>query len=376
MALALIWSLPFRLSQWIQPSWLAYALLSVVMIPCALYLLFPVKGWRRERPLWLLPLLLLATAVPRILFILRTPLEAKYGDMLPLIQLAGERFLSGSYPYGTYELPWPLPLTFFPGLWMSYLPAIALGLDPRWLALLCTLLVVGLISWRVKDLRVQLGLLLFALLPVFSFFAANGQTPPLWLWLVAFGVCFAEKRFLLSALFLGLCLASRQTMLLLFPFAALGWWRLSGWKTLFQCGALCAAVTGAFCLPFFLIDPEAFLLEPIRHYAELAAKYRESQSAHLLDTFGLATLLYQLDLAFLLGPLRLLIWGGALLGAWFFGKDSRSLLRWMAVCGMLFTMCTPIPWIYAYFPWWLLGWTAVAGATEGAAEKVSPVSAQ
>jgi hypothetical protein len=58
-----------------------------------------------------------------------------FSDMLPLIQSAGRLLLAGQSPYAEVTL-FPgeiIRTTYLPGLWLAYLPAVALSLDPRWL---------------------------------------------------------------------------------------------------------------------------------------------------------------------------------------------------------------------------------------------------
>ncbi|WFB35661.1 hypothetical protein P3T73_16035 [Kiritimatiellota bacterium B12222] len=362
LGMALLFSIPYRVSLWVQPAWLAY--LGLTLGLCVLFGLFlcptaPVKTPLTLRKYWLWVYVALL-AVPRIYWMFRYPVAAEYGDMLPLIQLAGERFLDGGFPYTEYQLPWPLPLTFFPGLWMSYLPALSLGLDPRWVGLGCTL-GCGMLLFKLSQTRLSLGVLLvFALLPVFTFFTVNGHTPPFWLMLCGFGFCSLRAMPLRAAACLGLALASRQTALILFPFAVLGWWRAYGLRGSLKPVLVTVGIVAVFCLPFFLIDADAFLLEPIRHYKELAQAYQQGAGdpSHLLDTFGFANIAYVTGTTGWLSWMRLGVWGLGLLGCLTFAKTPADHLRWMAVTALFFTLFTPVPWIYAYFPFWILACTA------------------
>lgn len=66
----------------------------------------------------------------RWVYIIRTPVSAHIADMLPLIYGACETLISGANPYNkVYEMPWKLPLTFWPGLWMPYLIPHIIGRD-------------------------------------------------------------------------------------------------------------------------------------------------------------------------------------------------------------------------------------------------------
>jgi hypothetical protein len=364
LAVACLFSAPYRVSLLIQPAWLAYLILTVVLSFCFLVFLTPpgFSGGHRPQHPFIWGLLVIATLLPRLYWMHRYPVDAQYGDMLPLIQLAGEKFLSGAYPYTGYELPWPLPLTFFPGLWMSYLPALMLGSDLRWIGLCGTLGCIILMGKNIHS-RAGLGVLVaFALLPVFHFFTVNGHTQSFWFMLCGFGYCFVQGMPLRAAFFLGLALATRQTALVLFPFAMLGWWRELGSGKAWRPGVLCAGLTGLICLPFFLINPDAFLFEPLRHYQELARSYQEGAGdpAYLLETFGFANLAHLGGFSQWLAPARLMVWIFGLAGCLYFARTPRDHIRWMAVTALCFTLFTPIPWIYAYFPYWLLAYFGIS----------------
>lgn len=358
LGMAFVFSIPYRMSLMVQPAWVAYVLLTgILSVLFAGFLIPSASAKHTFKVLWLAELLILFLAtLPRVYWISKYPVESKYGDMLPLIHMAGERFLSGEFPYGSYLLPWPLPLTFFPGMWMSYLPAVFLGIDLRWMGMVCTLGCVFLMLKSIRSYWQYAVISAFCLLPVFSFFTVNGHTQPFWLMLCAFAFCYTRGRHLWAAVFLGLALATRQTAVILFPLALLGWWRELGFKQCIRPMVITGAVTGFICLPFFIIDPEAFLLVPLRHYEELAEAYRSGAGdpSRLLETFGFANLLHLFGASWLLGWGRLLTCLLGFVGCYRFARTPADHIRWMAVTGLFFTLFTPIPWIYVYFPFWLL----------------------
>lgn len=366
--MALTFSLPYRIGLLFPQTWHGYVALTLLLAGLTLFYLFAPPPKSSPHPLdkriaYPLSLILIGLAGGLRLHWMRTyPVDAQYGDMLPLIDQAGRHFLSGHYPYTEYHLPWPLPLTFFPLLWISHLPALLLGLDLRWTGLLCTLLLIPLLLH--KRPAALLPVLTFAILPTFTFFTVNGHTPPYWLYLCAFGYTLTRRNPFASAVFLGLTLATRQTALILVPFAALAWYRAHGTRATLTALALTGTLTAALCLPFFLPDPHAFLLEPLHHYRELAEAYRQGTGdpARLLQTLGFANLLSTLGLNALLSPARLLVFLLGLSGCARYARTPRDHIAWIAATGILFTFFTPIPWLYAYFPWWLLGILALPTA--------------
>lgn len=352
LGMAALFSLPYRLGLLLpNPQWTWPLLTLLLTLLCALFLLAPEKPASAPAPRWIPLLLLSAGLLLRLYWIQRHPIDPALGDMLPLLQSAGERFLSGQNPYGNHHVPWPLPLTFFPGLWLSYLPAVATGIDLRYTGLLATL---GTVLLWPRSLRALPALASFALLPVFAFFIVNGHTQPYTFWLCAFAFFYLRNQNLPAAFFLGLAVASRQPAVILLPAVFLGWWKDLGLRRACAPVFLCSAVIGLLCLPFCIADPDAFLRAPLRHYAELAATYSAQRSPHLLNTLGVANLLLPAGLGAWLPPLRLLLWIGGTVWIHLRCPGPVHRLRALAVLGILFTFFTPIPWLYAYFPFWLL----------------------
>jgi len=177
--------------------------------------------------LFTIPISIIAIAM-RFYTIQLIPLDSKVADMLPLIENAGRAFLHGYYPYRTYYVPHPLPLTFWPGLWMPFLPAIFFNFDLRWIGLVVWIIIsIILILYSIRVSKFQsssIVLLISAiniLLLQFSIeliaFQAYGHAFVLWLMLLLMGIAIIEKKWLISAILLGLCLSSRQTAVIFIP---------------------------------------------------------------------------------------------------------------------------------------------------------------
>jgi hypothetical protein len=64
------------------------------------------------------------------------PIDIANADMLPIIKVMGERFLAGqhSHVYDTIPSIWKgVQPIYLPAMWLPYVPAIALGIDMRWI---------------------------------------------------------------------------------------------------------------------------------------------------------------------------------------------------------------------------------------------------
>ncbi|HVS97433.1 MAG TPA: hypothetical protein VHE54_13160 [Puia sp.] len=65
------------------------------------------------------------------------PIDITNADMLPIIRVMGERFIAGRHGQVYDIIPWIWHGTqpiYLPAMWLPYVPAIALGIDMRWIA--------------------------------------------------------------------------------------------------------------------------------------------------------------------------------------------------------------------------------------------------
>ena len=74
------------------------------------------------------------------------PIDINNADMLPIIKIMGERFIAGqhSHIYDTIPSIWNgVQPIYLPAMWLPYVPAIALGIDMRWIAIAGLLFAFG-----------------------------------------------------------------------------------------------------------------------------------------------------------------------------------------------------------------------------------------
>jgi hypothetical protein len=99
------------------------------------------------------------------------PIDISNADMLPIIRVMGERFIAGhqSHIYDSIPSIWhgTQPI-YLPAMWLPYVPAIALGIDMRWIAIagLLFAFIVFLFLYRANThsyLSFLLGALAFLL---------------------------------------------------------------------------------------------------------------------------------------------------------------------------------------------------------------------
>lgn len=66
------------------------------------------------------------------------PIDISNADMLPIIKVMGERFVAGHHKQVYDTIPWiwnGIQPIYLPAMWLPYVPAIALGIDIRWVTM-------------------------------------------------------------------------------------------------------------------------------------------------------------------------------------------------------------------------------------------------
>jgi hypothetical protein len=74
------------------------------------------------------------------------PIDITNADMLPIIKVMGDRFIAGQNSHIYDTIPWIWHGTqpiYLPAMWLPYVPALALGIDMRWVTMLGLLFAFG-----------------------------------------------------------------------------------------------------------------------------------------------------------------------------------------------------------------------------------------
>ena len=306
--------------------------------------------------------------------VLRTPLDVRMSDVIPIVQTYVARFRSGEvvYRYLT-NLPYPLFPNHLPLQWLPYVPLQAKGIDFRWLSM-ALLLLPGFGAYQLVVLRQPSSGWAFwlkALLPSFA----------LWLILRNDDTIFAHVLeptiicyyFLLAASVLSgsawerggalvLCLLSRYSVVLWVPFFLVVLWREAGPRhALLVAGLVLAGIVGIYGVPFLAKDPTIFLHALAEYRIATLGEWSRSDGVggHLFNGLSAAPWLYTyLDM-----PLEVkitwvqrlhLVVSDAAVGllAWFYWRYGRRYdYRYLALVGLksylaVFYFFIQIPYAY------------------------------
>ena len=149
------------------------------------------------------------------------PLDYKTADMLPIMQIMNERFLTGADPYEIIPEIWRgMQPIYLPGLWLSYLPAIAFDFDMRWVSVAGLCISSAVIYSNRQSTRqfispltiLPLILLLVLIISVDSTLLTMTQESIIVLWYICMIWSLLNNRPYLFGLFAALSLLSRYTI--------------------------------------------------------------------------------------------------------------------------------------------------------------------
>jgi hypothetical protein len=288
----------------------------------ACYAAVVVPALFRMRPALALAIYIVAGSFLRGLAIYQWEMDPAHRDMIPLIHNGALAFLDGHNPYRIYYCDHDLPLTYLPLLWLSYLPVVAAGLEPRIMSvLLCAASTVLLYLWKGRrrgddDLFLYIAGVWFFQAEVI-WVAVFTESPPYWLFAFLLLWAVVRRRKGAAALALGLMLATRHFALLFAPFALV-------WFLLREDGdrarpldagfliypAASAAVACLFIAPFVVGSPLSFFFGTFHWLTSFGPTHRGWWDVAV----SLSPLFYSAHLEKMLLPLQGAIYAAVFLG--------------------------------------------------------------
>lgn len=310
-------------------------------------------------PIFML-LAIIGSVLVRIIWFRLSPLDPQRTDQLPTIAAACETFLRGGFPYATYD--WGTHahlLYFFPGIWMPYLPFIAMGIDLRFWGLLCvvaTFMLFYRASSRLDQFRAaQVRLLLAALLllPLTVGHDANFQFQFFHLTMVGVYLAIAYRRYWTSCLLYGLALGTSHFAVIFAPVLFIYLRKRQTGKQLAWKVSVAAAFPILFLLPFFLWNREQFLyyfFEPFRQSGSTEGWFPWSGSF-----LGYANLFRWSATSILRPFVQFIAVMGVYTVAWFKMRTTLDLLRYSILVYLVCVMFNALIEMHMYdLIYWLL----------------------
>lgn len=212
-------------------------------------------------------IVLLAYIGTYLLSIISFPLNSQRSDMLPLILSGCQSFLSGATPYGYYNIPHHLVFTYLPGMWMAYLPAAALEVDPRFINLLGIVSSVLILAYSAKGTRnFTLPIIsVFLLTPYLQYRHEIYYGVPFLILSIIFFL-YSKNRWLMSSAVFGYALATYQFIWVIFPFGVVAAFRKWGTRKAMVHVLTALAFALIIILPFLLDSPDNFIKGVYGHW--------------------------------------------------------------------------------------------------------------
>jgi len=195
------------------------------------------------------------------------PLHPQRSDMLPLIVSGSRSFLSGMTPYGFHDIPHHIVFTYLPGMWLAYVPSVALRADPRLMNLICILASVLILAYSIRDR----GESVILLIPIFLLTPYLQYRHELYLGVLflALSIAFAfflRNRWLAASVAFGYALATYQFAWVIFPFALVSLFRKYGRAKALTSLVIAVGIALVIVLPFFLLTPHEFMAGIYGHW--------------------------------------------------------------------------------------------------------------
>ncbi|WP_161668778.1 glycosyltransferase 87 family protein [Kallotenue papyrolyticum] len=414
--LALLWLAPADsrggLAPWLAPPWRALALLPLLALIAAMLDLAvfvpPNNGWNAARlalllggglalllgaragAAWLAGVALGLGTIIRVTHMHYIPIAPPHGDMLPLVQGALTHLLAGASPYRTYQMPWPVPLTYLPLTWLAYLPAFVLQVDLRWTNIVAELAILSALLWVSaqrqgwsETLRREPALALWAWLylqPSVIHWDTGNTAPITWALLALLWALALSGRTRATAVALGCAAATSPLVAVFAVLLGLYWLRQHGARGALRLAALAAAVAALLILPFLLWTPHAFVEGTYRWFNQIDGwprqKWLETDPPVWSIITGFSGEFWSRGAERWLKPLQALI--VLAIAALFWWRGARvSLLTAHAVAAYLgFMLFNPVLWPYLYNPALVVGLVGIAAAPlpEGARAAQAPTT--
>ena len=288
-----------------------------------------------------------------IFLIARIPHVSGAANMLETIELASRSFLSGETPYRHFETSGgPIAMGYLPGLWLTYLPLIMLGLDMRIFNVIALLLIILLFEKSLPKADrgdiLSLTIYPFVLSSTVALMMVHGHVWPYWLFLLITALFLVQGRHFPAAIFFGLCLASRQPALFLAGPLAAYMYRKSGFKTTLMCAAVTVLVYLSIVLPFAVWTGKEFWIYNYLVLAGAAAPDQPHLSAtNILGLWGWggSTLKYW-QVLIVIGAMTAIVMRKKLDPVWFL------FIAGITYCWLVFFNSYAVR--YVYFPGFLL----------------------
>ncbi len=235
---------------------------------CIILICLTISFSHKVRTSMLFGIIITAYIITYIISIVYFPLHPGRSDMLLLIEVAGKNFLNANSPYSLYFIPHALPLTYLPGMWLSYLPAVIVNIDIRFVNLFCIVLSMILIYYFAEETLKEKAVLLIAIFllnPLFQF-RHEIYLGVYFLPVVVSYYLLIRNKPLLSSIFVGWTIVVYQFSWIIYPLFLVYLYRNYGIRHVLRSIFITLLIIAFVIVPFFMWSPENFILGVFTHW--------------------------------------------------------------------------------------------------------------
>jgi len=315
--------------------------------------------------------LLFAAAHAWLTQILTIPIDAQRADMLVVVQLGIRRLLQGHTPYTIYRVPWDVTLPYGPVMWAPMIVPFLLHADIRFATIVGALFVpaacaLAAVRAARRDLSTATAWLLVCAAIAFNGdlrqFIAIGHTPAYWPLLPLFAWALARERWVAAAIFCGLLIVARTTMVSLTPALLMAVWQRAGAagaertrraSFAYVVVALAAAVALPL-LPFAVVDLASLKFAFYTSYQNVIKGFVWTSTNWVQNTVGTTGLLLARGWTSAVEPVQIVALLAVSLATWARLRRGDDAVVWSAIGLLAFSMTTLWPVVYLYFDVFLL----------------------
>jgi hypothetical protein len=328
-----------------------------------------VSAFRRWPPLWTAGVVAVVGITVRLVHFARFPID-QGADMLPLTQSALASFLAGKNPYVYYDLPGPVPLTYYPLTWLAFLPPYLAHVDLRWTNIVAEMAVLAAIV-RAGSGRGKAGanasdgaarfmnaesvaVLVWSfqfLLPSSVYFDRITTAPVAWA-LISWCVVLLARESAYAWVVLGLTAAGTPLASIIVPFAFVAWWQRQSPREAAVRTLSAGLVAGVILAPFVVWSPHGFIDGAVLWFNDLSRYPGVTWRAYQpwARYMGFVGLFWSEGLERALAPIQWLLVGGVT--ALFARRRAQADLLASHVAGafVAFMVFNSVNWPYFYQP--------------------------
>jgi hypothetical protein len=327
-----------------------------------------VSAFRRWPPLWTAAVVAVVGVTLRLVHFARFSID-EGADMLPLTQSALSNFLAGKNPYTYYDLPGPVPLTYYPLTWLAFLPPYLAHVDLRWTNIVAEMAVFAAIvragSGEKAGAKASHGAASFMnaegvavlvwsfqfLLPSSVYFDRITTAPVAWA-LISWCIVLLARESEYAWVMLGLTAAGTPLASILVPFAFVTWWQRHSPREAAIRTLSAGLVAGVILAPFVIGSPRGFIDGAVLWFNDLSRYPGVTWRAYQpwARYIGFGGLFWREGLERALAPIQWLLVAGVTV--LFARRRARSDLLASHVAGafVAFMVFNSVNWPYFYQP--------------------------